>query len=717
MRLRVPVALVVALVALVQLVPGGRATITTPYAPSSSDAVAPGVRYEWGSLRVNGAARDVNIVEIDPTESQIEIRLSQGGSSAVNRATVVDQAASYSQDGRRVVATVNGSLFNYMPLDTVPLGGTGLGLNISDGELINAGDPGLRPGLPAFGLDAAQAMMIGTPQQVMTLTLPGGEAVALDRINQRRPAGDVALYTPRFGPQTWTDDLGTEFIIDGFDLPLAVTGTHSGTVVDVRLGVGNTTIGPGQVVLSVSNTADPWLTELPIGSEVSLALVVDEAWQSVTHAVGGRDLLVVDGQSVVPLPDTDGSHARTAVGIDTNGRLLLVTADAGTYVKGLKLTELAELMISIGAVDALNLDGGGSSQMAVRLPGDFEVSSVSTDAISVDRPVVNALQIVSHAPDGPLDRLVLSPADVTVATGQAIDFTAKGQDAALNGVELDPSALQWNVEPVEGEGGAPSFEVQGSVLSVVGDVQGDYVVTVRSGAFEATALLEVGPDTVAPVVSAPEVALVDSGAVGLNSATVGVAWAALDNVSATSVQVQRRINSGSWKDVAVSGPGAVSASHVAAFGRRIQFRVRATDAAGNTSAWIASKPYRVVLFNDNHNSVGTSGIWNRKRVRSAIGGQYLRSRTSGAAFSISVTGVQVAVIGNRGPTHGQADVYLNSSLASSISLDAVSTEVRRILYLSPKLSDLTMTAIQLVNSNPGTQQAVDVDAILVLVPG
>lgn len=70
----------------------------------------------------------------------------------------------------------------------------------------------------------------------------------------------------------------------------------------------------------------------------------------------------------------------------------------------------------------------------------------------------------------------------------------------------------------------------------------------------------------------------------------------------------------------------------------------------------------------------------------------------------------------RGPTHGQADVYLNSSLASSISLDAVSTEVRRILYLSPKLSDLTMTAIQLVNSNPGTQQAVDVDVILVLVP-
>ena len=58
---------------------------------------------------------------------------------------MVDQAASYSQDGRRVVATINGSLFSFMPLDTVPVGGIGLGLNISDGELINAGDPGGRP--------------------------------------------------------------------------------------------------------------------------------------------------------------------------------------------------------------------------------------------------------------------------------------------------------------------------------------------------------------------------------------------------------------------------------------------------------------------------------------------------------------------------------------------------------------------------------------------
>ncbi|MGI8927991.1 MAG: hypothetical protein ACR2H0_00805 [Candidatus Limnocylindrales bacterium] len=88
--------------------------------------MAPRVRYEWGSLEVNGAARDIHIVEIDPTESLTEIRLSQGGSSAVNRTTVVDQAASYSQDGRRVVATINGSLFLFMPLDTVPVGGSAL---------------------------------------------------------------------------------------------------------------------------------------------------------------------------------------------------------------------------------------------------------------------------------------------------------------------------------------------------------------------------------------------------------------------------------------------------------------------------------------------------------------------------------------------------------------------------------------------------------------
>lgn len=697
----------------------GLAAITTGYTSAGGFQVAAGVDYDFGSLIVDGSAwRSVDILEIDPTEPSIGLELSLAHGIASGKATTIEQALANSADGHRVVATSNGSLFSFLRQDDIVVAEMGLGLNVSNGELINAGNPSLRSDLlPAFAIDQNGTPMIGTPDLEAELTLPGGETVAIDRINQARFDGDVVLYTSRLGSHTWTDNLGDEYVIEGFDLPLRPTGSHSGTVVAVRRDAGDGPIAPGQVVLSVSNTAGPWSTALEVGSAVSVSLAVDGGWDAVSQSVGGRNMLVVDGQNVTPQPEVDGSHARTAVGIDTAGKVLLVGVDNGSFRKGLRLTEIADLMISLGAVDAVNLDGGTSTQMAVRHPGDVGITMVTAPARDgIYRPVANALQVVSHAPDGPLDRLVLTPERATASIGEEVAFTAKGQDADLNGLALDPSALQWSVEPASGQAAGPSFTAEGSVMLVTGDQLGDFLVTVRSGTFEATSQLEVAPDHVAPVVSVSEVALVDTGPVGIDRATVGVGWTAHDNVSVARVQVQRRIDSGAWREVAVSNPGAASTTSTAPFGRRVQFRARATDGAGNTSAWTLGKPVRLLAFNDNHKRVSTTGAWARKADGEAIGGQYLRSRTSGASVSISVNAVQVAAIGNRGPTHGQAAIYLNGSPHSSISLLAASMEVRRLLYLSPLLDNPAMTAVRLVNANPAAQKLVDLDAFLALVP-
>jgi exopolysaccharide biosynthesis protein len=58
-------------------------------------------------------------------------------------------------------------------------------------------------------------------------------------------------------------------------------------------------------------------------------------------------------------------HARTMTGVDSRGRILLATVDGIPGVsEGMTLTEEAALMRSLGAVDAMNLDGGGSTQFA-----------------------------------------------------------------------------------------------------------------------------------------------------------------------------------------------------------------------------------------------------------------------------------------------------------------------------------------------------------------
>ena len=62
---------------------------------------------------------------------------------------------------------------------------------------------------------------------------------------------------------------------------------------------------------------------------------------------------------------------RTLAGVRPDGTLLLVTVDGRRpgWSVGMTLPEAARLMRSLGATDALNLDGGPSTQLVAKLPG------------------------------------------------------------------------------------------------------------------------------------------------------------------------------------------------------------------------------------------------------------------------------------------------------------------------------------------------------------
>ena len=93
-------------------------------------------------------------------------------------------------------------------------------------------------------------------------------------------------------------------------------------------------------------------------------LVREGAWQVLTFGPA----LVKDGQVTVSSSDEVGramtSNPRTAIGQISEGHYLLVVSDGRTKEStGLSLRQLAELMQSLGAQVAYNLDGGGSSTM------------------------------------------------------------------------------------------------------------------------------------------------------------------------------------------------------------------------------------------------------------------------------------------------------------------------------------------------------------------
>jgi len=82
---------------------------------------------------------------------------------------------------------------------------------------------------------------------------------------------------------------------------------------------------------------------------------------------------------------------RTLAGVREDGTLLLVTVDGRRpgWSVGMTLPEAARLMRSLGARDALNLDGGGSSAMTVR----GELVNRPSDRVG-ERPVSNGLFVL-----------------------------------------------------------------------------------------------------------------------------------------------------------------------------------------------------------------------------------------------------------------------------------------------------------------------------------
>lgn len=123
--------------------------------------------------------------------------------------------------------------------------------------------------------------------------------------------------------------------------------------------------------------------------------VADPAWQL---AVSGTPWLVRDGHARTAQDDAGcaslcaQAHPRTAVGLDAGGRHLLLLLAAGRRgeVAGLTLAETAGLLRELGAEQAFNLDGGGSSTLLIggesRLPRPFNEPAL--------RRVANALHLL-----------------------------------------------------------------------------------------------------------------------------------------------------------------------------------------------------------------------------------------------------------------------------------------------------------------------------------
>jgi len=215
-------------------------------------------------------------------------------------------------------------------------------------------------------------------------------------VNRERKDDDLVVYLPEFNKTTITTENGVEFVV------------KKNKIKQVLDGKGNNPIPRGGYVISASGKKrDELLKILTKNSKVSIRPVSDSVFSSAPSdfvllrlphedIVGGVPQLIKNGKIEITWEQEKASksfvetrHPRTAVAKLKDGKFLMVTVDGRSAESvGMNLQELAEFLLELGAVDAMNLDGGGSTTMFLdgkiaNKPSDKEGERKVSDAILV----------------------------------------------------------------------------------------------------------------------------------------------------------------------------------------------------------------------------------------------------------------------------------------------------------------------------------------------
>ena len=388
------VTALLAVVGLVGLGPVRPAAAASPvpagYRLVASEPLGPGVEHQ--TLRQDQPPQDVHVARLAPGQAGrllpvVANDVVSGSSGAEPTSSMCVRV--------KCAAAVNGDFFDGR--------GRPIGAMVAGGELLTTpeaphillrvdgrGQPTLRPGIDwGAGVTTADGRTVGIPA-----------------VNRPLSGEGIILYSRRWGPSTATPaDGGTVEV--AFRLPSSATAAlpsgSSAVAVGPAVVGGNQPIPAGHVVLSGRGAGARALVDLAQRAGGAAALNVSAG--GIVSAIGGSPQLLQNRRSNYPTnnPDsfTQERHARTVVGITSSGEMLLVTADARGASSGLTLAEATQLLSGLGAVDALNLDGGTSTTFV----GAGSVRNAPSGG--AERGVASALTIVPvAAPPDPVTALL-----------------------------------------------------------------------------------------------------------------------------------------------------------------------------------------------------------------------------------------------------------------------------------------------------------------------
>ncbi len=414
----------------------------------STTQVGPGMVYK----HITAASKlwNINVLEIDLNNPYVVIETVKANNRLYGYERTSSMATRKSYPGHLVAGAVNGDFY--------ASGGIPLGTQVINGEILK------NPiNWPVLSFDHVNLPAIG-PVNFTGQLIAGNQIYPFTGVNQDRGTDQLTLYNSFFGASTGTNAWGTEVAVSM--LGQWIVNDTLFARVESMSDSGNMAITSGMVVLSGNGAAGTFLqNNIQVGDTVKMALNLLPNLPKLMQVIGGN-LKIVENGAYTGSTNTD-VHPRTTAGFSGDYRYLyLATVDGrvpGKY-RGMSYRELADLMIYLGAKEAINLDGGGSTTMVLH----GEIRNHPSDG--QERSVSNALLTVSEAPAGSgVQAIQIEPDNERIFLKNSIQLKVTGWDEYFHPAAINPAELQYTIDPNLGQ------VTPGGLLTVASEPDSGYV--------------------------------------------------------------------------------------------------------------------------------------------------------------------------------------------------------------------------------------------------
>lgn len=408
-------------------------------------------------------------ITFNPKEADVNVLMSYGN-SVYSRKTLTSMVKAAADDGYTVIGGVNGDFFQ---VDS----GVPVGLTIQNGKLIGAnGQSWHAEGISkeswnAVGFKKDGSTVIGNPNVSLMYTVNGKPEIGnILQFNKKRNELGVFLYSSDYSDNNQANLNSLDIVLNIVEGDIKLGQPIKTKVEKITEEVRNTPLEKGKLLLSTEVYKPGYwqLKKLKLGDEVNVFMTdLTGQFNDVIQAVGGYKLLLRNGQVQDGL-DTRDRYPTTAVGIKANGEVVILQIDGRQkeWSNGIPHRDTATYLKSIGCVDALLLDGGGSSTMAAKLPSDQTAKVVNKPSDGRERSVGNGLLLLAKAKrDNIVARLYAYPDKIKVSKNAYYPLPVTATDSSYYPVGL-PSNLKYEVTPNLGTVSSNGIFTAGSTSGV-----------------------------------------------------------------------------------------------------------------------------------------------------------------------------------------------------------------------------------------------------------